>query len=84
MLFSSLIFNSRLKLSYIPELIERKINGTEKGILPEANLEFYQKESERLTIKLEKAKEKTHLPEKATGKDDLNDLLVHLRLSEFV
>ena len=76
--------NAHFKLSYIPELIERKINGAEKGVLPEVDLEFYQKETERLTGELEKAQEKTHLPDNATGKDDLNDLLIRLRLSEFV
>lgn len=76
--------NENFKLSYIPELIERKMNGAEKGVLPDVDLEFYQKEAERLTGELEKAMKKTHLPEKATGKNDLNDLLIRLRLSEFV
>ncbi|NJM53475.1 MAG: nucleotidyltransferase domain-containing protein [Blastocatellia bacterium] len=72
--------NEVFKLSYIPELVERKINGAEKGVLPEADLEFYRLEYARLVGELEQAMEKSNLPEKPTAKDDLNDLLIRLRL----
>lgn len=72
--------NEVFKLSYIPELIERKVNGKEKGTLPEADLDFYRREYERLVVELEKAMEKSNLPEKPSAKDDLNDLLIRLRL----
>ncbi len=72
--------NEKFRLSYIPELVERKVNGTEKGILPGADLEFYKKEYERLVSELEIAQEKTHLPEKSSAKDELNDLLIRIRL----
>lgn len=74
--------NQVFKLSYIPELVERKIKGAEKGVLPEADLEFYGREYERLVAALENALEKSHLPEKPTAKDDLNDLLIRLRLKD--
>jgi uncharacterized protein len=74
--------NQIFNLSYIPELIERKVNGKEKGILPDANLEFYRKEYERLTSELEKAMNISNLPEKPSAKDELNDLLIRLRLCE--
>lgn len=73
--------NEVFKLSYLPELIERKIHGTEKGILPGADLEFYRREYERLVNDLEIAAEKTTIPEKQTAKDDLNELLIRLRLN---
>jgi uncharacterized protein len=73
--------NGKFNLSYIPELVERKVNGKEKGILPQADLDFYQKEYERLVRELENAQEKTHLPEKSLAKDELNDLLIRIRLS---
>ncbi len=76
--------NEVFKLSYLPDLIERKIKGAEKGVLPEADLEFYRKEYERLVSELEKAAEKTNLPERPTAKDELNDLLIRLRLNAFV
>ena len=72
--------NEIYKLAYIPELIERKINGAEKGILPDADLNFYRKEYERLVIQLENVSENASLPEKASAKDDLNDLLIRIRL----
>ncbi len=72
--------NEVFKLSYLPELIERKINGAEKGSLPDADLEFYRREYERLVNELETAAEKSILPEKPTAKEDLNDLLIRLRL----
>lgn len=74
--------NEVFKLSYIRELVERKINGKEKGILPEANLGFFGREYERLVVELEDAMEKSTLPEKPTAKDDLNDLLIRLRLKD--
>jgi hypothetical protein len=72
--------NDVFKLSYLPELIERKINGAEKGSLPDADLEFYRREHERLVKELETAAEKSILPEKPTAKEELNDLLIRLRL----
>ena len=54
----------------------------EKGVLPEADLKFYGREYERLVVELENAMEKSSLPEKPTAKDDLNDLLIRLRLKE--
>jgi len=75
--------NKIFNLSFLPELIERKIHSAEKENLPEANLEFYRLEYERLISELEKAAEKTHLPENTTAKNDLNDLLIRLRLRAF-
>lgn len=74
--------NEQFKLSYIPELIERKVNGKEKGVLPEADLDFYGREYARLVVELENAMERSDLPEQPTAKDDLNDLLIRLRLKE--
>ncbi len=74
--------NEIVKLSYIPELVERKVNGAEKGVLPTADLEFYGREYQRLVVELEQAMNNSNLPEKPTAKDDLNDLLIRLRLKE--
>ncbi|MCA1626168.1 MAG: hypothetical protein LC778_20725 [Acidobacteria bacterium] len=46
----------------------------------EIDLEFYRKEYERLVVELEKAKEKSNLPENPSGKAELNDLLIRLRI----
>ena len=72
--------NETARLSYIDELIERKLSGPEKGDLPEADMAFHEKEYERLIGELETAGEKSELPESPSGKAALNDLLVRLRL----
>ncbi len=72
--------NQIFNLSYVTELIDRKIQGTEKGILQEIDLEFYRNEYECLVSELEKAMEKSNLPEKPSGKAELNDLLIRLRM----
>jgi predicted nucleotidyltransferase len=61
-------------------LVERKINGNEKAVLLETDLGFYRKEYERLVGELERAAEKSNLPENPNGKAELNDLLIRLRI----
>ena len=72
--------NETARLSYIDELIARKLSGPEKGDLPETDIEFHGKEYERLVGELEVASEKSALPESPSGKAALNDLLVRLRV----
>ena len=75
--------NEKFRLPYLPYLIERKTNGAEKGILPDADLKFYQKEYERLVLELEKDSERSDLPETSNAKNDLNDLLIRIRLKNY-
>lgn len=75
--------NEKFRLPYLPELIKRKTTGAEKGILPDADLEFYQKEYERLVAELEKEYERSSLPETSNAKSDLNDLLIRIRLKNY-
>jgi len=48
--------------------------------LKEAELEFHALEYERLRHQLEEASGSSALPERATGRAALNDLLIRLRL----
>jgi len=73
--------NEEFRLSYIPELIEQKMTGPEKGTLEQADVVFYQREFERLRTELEEAMKASQLPEAPSGKDALHDLLIRLRLS---
>jgi predicted nucleotidyltransferase len=73
--------NETAKLLYIPELIERKTSGPEKGCLEQADLKFHQREYERLRAELQAAFEASRLPEVPSGAGALNDLLVRLRLN---
>jgi predicted nucleotidyltransferase len=74
------LLNETAKLPYINELVQRKLEGSEKGRLDMADLEFHEREFERLVAELDAAMEKSTLTEQATGKTALNDLLVRLRI----
>jgi predicted nucleotidyltransferase len=74
--------NDTAKLSYIDELVARKLAGAEKGRLEAADVEFHEHEFQRLLSKLEDAMTKSALSEKPGGRDALNSLLVRLRDSQ--
>lgn len=74
--------NDNFKLAYIPELIARKVGGTEKGSLEKADLGFHQQEFQRLRAELEQAYQESKLPETPSGAAALNDLLVRIRLGK--
>ncbi len=74
--------NESFKLPYIPELIERKVSGTEKGRLEKADLGFHQREFERLRAELEQAYQDSKLPEAPSGGAALHELLVRIRLGK--
>jgi predicted nucleotidyltransferase len=63
-----LCLNEGYKLPYIPELIERKMSGTEKGRLEQTDLGVHQREYERLRAELEKAYQESKLPEAPAGR----------------
>jgi uncharacterized protein len=75
-----LVLNEIAGLPYIDDLVARKLAGPEKGVLEAADVAFHEREFERLVEALELAGEKSALPERATAKEGLNDLLVRLRL----
>ena len=74
--------NESFKLEYIPNLIERKVSGTEKGRLEKADLGFHQREFERLRAELEQAYQDSTLPEAPSGAAALHELLVRIRLGK--
>jgi predicted nucleotidyltransferase len=73
--------NEEFRLPYIPDLIARKLAGPEHSRLPEANLEFHAREYDRLRAELETAFRESRLPDYATARPALNDLLVRVRLA---
>lgn len=75
--------NDSFRLPYVPELIDQKVNGTEKGTLDQPDLAFHEQEYERLRTELEDAFERTTLPDQPSGVAALNDLLVRVRLGGF-
>ena len=72
--------NETAKLPYLPELVDCKVNGTEAGRLDPADLEFHQREYERLRTELTQACDESRLPETPSGVKALDDLLVRVRL----
>jgi uncharacterized protein len=73
--------NQDAKLSFIDDLIARKLSGPEKGTLDQADLKFHKAEYQRLTKLLEESYQESSLPELPSGRETLNDLLVRLRLT---
>lgn len=72
--------NEEFRLPYIPELVERKIHGTEKGSLDTDERDFHHAEYARLIAMLEGAAAKSDLHTEPSSRSALNDLLVRLRL----
>jgi predicted nucleotidyltransferase len=74
--------NEQARLTYIDELIDRKLAGPEKSVLPAAEMDFHRAEYERLVAELEQASAVSTLPEQPRAKAELNELLVKLRLQD--
>ena len=73
--------NISFKLPYLDELIARKSEATEKSYLDDADMAFYEGEYLRLQSELERASQESHLLDRPSSKEALNDLLVRIRLS---
>ncbi len=73
--------NDEFKLGYVEALVARKLEGPEKAVLEDADMEFHREEYERLRRELEDAHRASRLPEAPSGKAALDDLLVRLRLA---
>jgi uncharacterized protein len=73
--------NEEFRLPYIAELVERKVTGTEKGKLDAPEIEFHHGEYLRLVRQLEEEGEKSGLRELPEGQEELDELLVRVRLS---
>ncbi|MEN6520501.1 MAG: nucleotidyltransferase domain-containing protein [Armatimonadota bacterium] len=72
--------NEAAKLSYIDELVDRKMLGAERSVLDDVNVSFYEAEYNRLRAELEDAFTKSTLLERPSCKAALNDLLIRVRL----
>lgn len=72
--------NETFKLPYLDDLVTEKVQGTEKGLIEDADLAFHQNEYERLVSELEMAHDSSVLPEMPRAHDALNALLIRLRM----
>jgi uncharacterized protein len=77
--------NAEFHLPYIPDLVARKLAGPERSKLEDADIEFHEREYQRLRAELQAAHDTSHLPEAPDDqtKAALNDLLVRVRLERF-
>jgi predicted nucleotidyltransferase len=75
--------NKSFQLSYIDELIARKLTGPEQSTLDDADLEFHHGEYERLRGLLQAAHEASSLREipSEETRSALDDLLIRIRLA---
>ncbi len=71
--------NDSARLSYVGELIQRKVEGPEKAILENPDLDFYESEYARLVDELKESSERSTLPELPSARAELNDLIIRLR-----
>jgi predicted nucleotidyltransferase len=72
--------NEEFRLSYVPDLIARKLAGKEATRLEDADLAFHEREAQRLRAVLVEAGAKSTLAEEPSAKRTLSDLLVRVRL----
>jgi uncharacterized protein len=74
--------NEEFHLSFIPDLVARKLGGPERSALGEADVAFHQGEDERLREELQDAHEASLLPERPSEETcvALNDWLIRVRL----
>jgi len=75
--------NEEFRLSYIPDLVARKLSGPEKSKLEDADIAFHESEYQRLRVELQSAHDASQLPELPSDetRTALNDLLVRVRLN---
>jgi hypothetical protein len=55
--------NEEFRLSYIGDLVSRKLAGPEESKLPDADIAFHESEYQRLRLELQTAHEASRLPE---------------------
>jgi len=71
--------NEIYRLPYVPDLVARKLSGPEKGTLSEKDFSFHEAEYARLREVLQAAFDCSTLPENASARPALHDLLLRLR-----
>jgi uncharacterized protein len=74
--------NEEARLPHVMNLIDRKLAGPEMSILEDSNMEFHNREYERLRSELEASYQTSRLSEAPTARHELNDLLVRVRMRQ--
>ena len=74
------ILNQETHRGYIDDLIKLKTSGKEKADLLNADLNFFEREYQRLRNVLQESAERSSLPDSPPGLEALNDLLLRIRM----
>lgn len=77
-----LTLNAEARLTFIPDLVARKLAGPEKSTLDDADIAFHESQYQKLRAELQTAFETSSLPELPGEKtrQAINDLLVRVRM----
>lgn len=77
------LLNEDARLPYLDELMDQKRSGAEKEPFS-GDVAFFEKEVQRLTRRLQEARDTSHLPGEVTPETTraLSDLLVTVRLKD--
>jgi predicted nucleotidyltransferase len=75
--------NEEARLTFIPDLVARKVAGPEQSVLDDADVSFHEGQYQKLRLKLQTAVETSFLPElpSENARRALNDLLIRVRLN---
>ena len=71
--------NQEFNLPYIQDLVDQKSSASEKTTLDTVDLQFHEREYQRLQGELEEAFNNSHLPDNPSAKPELNSLLLEIR-----
>ena len=74
------VLNAEYGLPQVPELIRRKVGTKEKATIEDADLAFHEREFTRLMARLQAESETSRLPDEATTRGELEQLVVEARL----
>jgi uncharacterized protein len=72
--------NAERRLSWIDDLVARKVGSKEKATLSDGDVDFHERECRRLLAELEASSLASTLPDEPSAGADLNELLVRARL----
>ncbi|MFG0291551.1 MAG: DNA polymerase beta superfamily protein [Phycisphaerales bacterium JB050] len=74
------VLNEHFELPWIDDLIQAKVEGSERALLSDADLDFHNQQFNRLSMILDKASEESTLPDEPSASAELDDFLIRMRL----
>lgn len=74
------LLEDRPDLSDVRELLERKRSGSEQLTIDDADLDVQRSRYDRLVIELQEASTASALPERPTGRSEIDSLVIRARI----